>query len=358
MDKKYYWIKLKNTFMTSETVDFLMAQKDGANYVVLYQMLCLKTANTNGELGRVIGEILIPYDEEKITRDCKWFSIDTVRIALTLYKKLGLIYQQDNGLLKISNFENLVGSETKYAIKQRNYRENKLPKLENGVVRLNREMLKLPNGKTRFIDEVRYGGNGAKALDMACCKCEVCGTENNLIIHHNKQGSNELEDLYVLCASCHSKVHNKWFTLSTHSYTPVSTQDIRDKILDIRDKNKDIEKEILKKESVREKITHTPLKNFIIPSLEEIKEYCEERNNLVDCDRFYDFYQSKGWMIGKNKMKDWKAAIRTWEKEAGFKNISNKETAKETAQEDVEESYQEAFNELKKMRENRRNGGK
>ena len=50
--------------MTSETVDFLMAQKDGANYVVLYQMLCFKT-NTNGEQGRVIGEILIPYDEEK-----------------------------------------------------------------------------------------------------------------------------------------------------------------------------------------------------------------------------------------------------------------------------------------------------
>ena len=115
MESKYYWIKLKNTFMTSETVDFLMGQKDGANYVVLYQMLCLKTANTNGELGRVIGEILIPYDEEKITRDCKWFSIDTVRIALTLYKKLGLIYQQDNGLLKITDMENLVGSETKWA---------------------------------------------------------------------------------------------------------------------------------------------------------------------------------------------------------------------------------------------------
>ena len=71
-------------------------------------------------------------------------------------------------------------------------------------------------------------------------------------------------------------------SLSTHSYTPVSTQDIRDKILDNRDKNKDIEKEILKKESVREKNHPHPLKNFIIPSLEEIKEYCEERNNLVD----------------------------------------------------------------------------
>ena len=114
-EKKFYWIKVKTTFLTSETVDFLMSQKDGANYVVLYQMLCLITANTNGELGRTIGEVLIPYDEAKITRECKWFSIDTVRIALNLYEKLGLVYQQENGLLRIANFSNIVGSETKWA---------------------------------------------------------------------------------------------------------------------------------------------------------------------------------------------------------------------------------------------------
>ncbi len=58
---------------------------------------------------------------------------------------------------------------------------------------------------------------------------------------------------------------------------------------------------------------------FIPPTLDEIKKYCDERRNLVDVERFYDFYQSKGWMVGKNKMNDWKAAIRTWEREAGFK---------------------------------------
>lgn len=73
--------------MTSETVDYLMSQEGGANYVVLYQMLCLKTINTGGRLSRTIGEIVIPYDAEKIQRDCKWFSIDTVRIAMTLYRR-------------------------------------------------------------------------------------------------------------------------------------------------------------------------------------------------------------------------------------------------------------------------------
>lgn len=57
-----------------------------------------------------------------------------------------------------------------------------------------------------------------------------------------------------------------------------------------------------------------PNKSFKPPTLEEVKSYCLERGNNVDCDRFVDHYTAKGWMIGKNKMKDWKAAVRTWEK--------------------------------------------
>lgn len=52
---------------------------------------------------------------------------------------------------------------------------------------------------------------------------------------------------------------------------------------------------------------------FAPPSLEEVKTYCEERQNSVNTDQFYNFYSSKGWMVGRNKMKDWQAAIRTWE---------------------------------------------
>jgi hypothetical protein len=52
-----------------------------------------------------------------------------------------------------------------------------------------------------------------------------------------------------------------------------------------------------------------------IPTLDEVKAYCKERKNKVDPQKWYDFYSAKGWMIGKNKMKDWKAAVRTWEHE-------------------------------------------
>ena len=53
---------------------------------------------------------------------------------------------------------------------------------------------------------------------------------------------------------------------------------------------------------------------FAPPTVEEVRAYCIERNNRVDPERFVDFYSSKNWFVGKNKMKDWKAAVRTWEK--------------------------------------------
>ncbi len=120
--KRYFWIKLKDSFFTSDTVDFLMQQKNGAEYVVLYQMLCMKTANTDGRMERKLGEVLIPYDAAKIQRDCKWFSIDTIYVALELYKKLGLIYEDASGTLVLANHSEMVGSETDWSEKKRRQR--------------------------------------------------------------------------------------------------------------------------------------------------------------------------------------------------------------------------------------------
>lgn len=53
---------------------------------------------------------------------------------------------------------------------------------------------------------------------------------------------------------------------------------------------------------------------FTPPSVEEVSAYCQERRNSVDAQRFVDFYASKGWKVGKEAMKDWKAAVRTWER--------------------------------------------
>ena len=80
-----------------------------------------------------------------------------------------------------------------------------------------------------------------------------------------------------------------------------------------KDKDKDKDKDDDKKGNGAREARFTP------PSIEEVAAYCQERGNGVDAARFVDFYSSKGWMVGKTKMKDWKAAVRNWERSSDAK---------------------------------------
>lgn len=72
------------------------------------------------------------------------------------------------------------------------------------------------------------------------------------------------------------------------------------------------------KESVQESINSADKpRRFTKPTVEDISAYCKERGNTVNPQQFFDFYEAKGWYIGKNPMKDWKAAVRTWEQKDG-----------------------------------------
>ena len=123
-DKRFYWVKLDyRRFETGGDLDFLMGQKGGAEYVVLYMMLCLNTRNTQGEFVSRLGEVVIPYDVDRIVRDCKYFSRDTVMVALELYRQLGLVYVTDGGTMRIANFDDVVGSESQSAKWMRDKRE-------------------------------------------------------------------------------------------------------------------------------------------------------------------------------------------------------------------------------------------
>jgi hypothetical protein len=61
-------------------------------------------------------------------------------------------------------------------------------------------------------------------------------------------------------------------------------------------------------------IKNTPERNSIPPTLEQVTAYCKSRHNAVDPEKFIDYNTSKGWVVGKTRMKDWQAAVRTWEK--------------------------------------------
>lgn len=222
--KRFYWIKLKENFFDIETIDWLLAQKNGCEYIVLYQKLCLLTANKGGNLQMQVGEMLIPYDVNKIARDTK-FEVDTVIVAMELFKKIGLIYEQENGVLHIPYVNELVGSETSGAKRVREHRQRKALQCNTG------------------------------------CNNEV---------------TQEIEN--------------------------------REKIIDIRDI------ELKKEEEKENKADNPPRTRFKAPTLEEVQDYCLERNNNVDAQRFIDYYTSNGWKVGKNSMKDWKAAVRNWER--------------------------------------------
>ena len=89
--------------------------------------------------------------------------------------------------------------------------------------------------------------------------------------------------------------------LALQSVTDSVTKNNESKSIE-KDKDKETEKE--KKDSP---------KRFVPPSFDEVQAYCTERGNGIDAQAFIDFYASKGWMVGKTKMTDWKAAVRTWE---------------------------------------------
>lgn len=122
--KKYWYIQLNVNFFDDERIDWLCEQKNGYAYVVLYLKLCLKTANNNGILTRQIGDMIIPYNIDKIAEITK-MNVDIVRVALELYKSIGLIYESDAecSYMRLPEVPNMVGYTTQYAIDKAKQRE-------------------------------------------------------------------------------------------------------------------------------------------------------------------------------------------------------------------------------------------
>lgn len=92
----------------------------------------------------------------------------------------------------------------------------------------------------------------------------------------------------------------------------------------------EIEKKIEKEIDSSAKSTTRKRKRFEKPTLSEIEQYCIERNNNVNAEQFFDYYESNGWKVGKNSMKDWKAAVRTWER-SEYRKPNSKKNSKEDA---------------------------
>ena len=162
-------------------------------------------------------------------------------------------------------------------------------------------------------------------------RCPICGCvmdgSNNLTkptIQHNVPislgGKHEIENISIICSGCNSSIQNRQET------PPYNTDQVRmvwERIgnVSIPDTQVRLGKDRLGEVSVGKdrivdediNVPTKPTKRFTPPTVDEVTDYCMERGNCVDPQRFVDYYSSNGWMVGKNKMKDWKAAVRTWE---------------------------------------------
>lgn len=128
INKRYYWLKLREDFFQDEAISWLEEQENGKLYSLFYLKLCLKSINNNGVLIRQIGDMLIPYDAKKlaeITNTPK----DTVIVALELLKKIGLVKILDNGELYLNQVQYMIGSETESTRRSRKSREKKKQQL-------------------------------------------------------------------------------------------------------------------------------------------------------------------------------------------------------------------------------------
>lgn len=129
-NKRYYWLKLPEDFYDDDTIQWIEDQENGASYVNFYLKLLLKSLSDEGRLIRYVGQRLIPYDVKSLSRLTNT-DTDTVRVALELFVKIGLIERLDTGEIYMSQIDEMIGSETQAATRMRKMRARKALKSDN-----------------------------------------------------------------------------------------------------------------------------------------------------------------------------------------------------------------------------------
>ena len=112
---------MKEDFFEEDTISWIEDQENGKDYCLFYLKLCLKSLKTNGTLIRNVGTMLVPYDIKQLGKITNT-DVDTVRVAMELFKNIGLVEILDNGEIYLSQLKNMVGSETSKAQLMRNKR--------------------------------------------------------------------------------------------------------------------------------------------------------------------------------------------------------------------------------------------
>lgn len=230
-DKKYFYLKLKETFFDLEEMKILESQKNGIEYQNLYLKLCLLSLKSGGAL---LFKDTIPYDCNMLSTVLR-VNIDTVKTGIEMFSKLGLIEILDSGIIYMADIQTLIGKSSTEGERKKMYRE-----------------------RIKMI-----AGNSGQ-------------TSGQTSGHRPPELESEIES----------------------------------------ESESELDKEIKRK-------------GFKKPTTDEISAYCKERENTIDPQHFFDYYESNGWKVGRNPMKDWKSAVRYWERNNAGKQTGRKQPTKD-----------------------------
>lgn len=305
-NKRYYWLKLKNDFFEGDEINWLEEQENGAVYTLFYLKLCLRSLRSDGVLMRRVGKMEIPYDTKKLA-DITGTPLPAAETAMALLTSAGLVEVQENGALFMPQMEDMTGSETERAAIMRKYRTPKTEK-ENHSEDSDREI-------------------------------EVQSSNHNVITMLPEPNHNVITSLPETDHIVDTEIE-KELELESELESESETEP---------EKESDADTESLlypERDGAPETRTTTAAQagkgNFsgkrldkaaqwVKPEPEEIAAYCAERQNGIDPEQFYDYYEANGWRMGQNPMRSWKAAVRTWErKKAGSSGENTPEPAPPT----------------------------
>lgn len=320
------WIKLSTDIFDNRKIRQIEKMPDGDSIIVIWLKLLILAGNVN-DGGLVYFTKDIPYTDQLLATQFDR-PLATVQLAVNTFERFGMIEIIDN-LICVSNWEKYQNVESLERIREQTRKR----------VAKHREQKK-------------------QALLQSENICVYCGEHGDTIDHvipKSKGGLDIHENVVPCCLSCNMEKTNRdvseflnsrlalgepvdiqriqsnevlqrytTFDYQQNRFVPCVTQNVTLRNATDIDKEEDIEEEEEKKVSSS---------RFKAPTVDEIKSYCSERKNDVDAQRFFDYYESNGWHVGKNKMKDWKAAVRTWERSNNRASRSDSSsTAKSTKQ--------------------------
>lgn len=231
---RYYWLKLKRDFFKRHDIRIIEGMERGGQMVLFYLKLLCESVDHDGAL-RFSEDIPYSYEMLASVTDTE---LEVVKGALKVLESLGMVKIDKDDTIIMCGLESMLGSETDWAQKKRQQKEN----------------------------QGKVGGNSGET--------------------QGKVGGN--------FPSPQGKFSDK----------SIEKEKEKEKETRVRERKEEEEKRV---------VPTRALPRFIKPSLEEVKQYCEERGNGIDAQQFYDFYEAKGWKVGNQSMKDWKACVRTWE---------------------------------------------